>query len=210
MATDTFYPGESSDDCFRRLITDYFSLTHDAIAAGRYGSTYYDYGAGIRFTSVTIPAESVINSAYLKLYARNFTGNSLNEVRTRISADDTDDALTFSTSGDFDTRYAARTTARVDWDEIPDWTTDVQYTSPDIKTVIQEIIDRGGWASGNDIALFWEDFDTRSDNVSDGAQRQGVSYDHGSNIPELTVTWTAPVVAGGKNIASIMRTLGII
>lgn len=45
----------------------------------------------------------------------------------------------------------ARTTASVEWDEEQSVT--VVYTSPDISSVIREIINRSGWASGNDIGI---------------------------------------------------------
>ena len=36
-------------------------------------------------------------------------------------------------------------------------TTDTVYTSPDIKDIVQEIIGRGGWSSGNSMGFYLDD-----------------------------------------------------
>jgi len=147
----------------------------------------------MRFTGITIPQGATITSAYLNVTCH--TEQSGTTVNTRISADDTDDAATFSTEEDFDTRWSGRTTARVDWDNIPVWNVDTEYTSPDIKTVIQEIVDRASWESGNDIALFWDDFEDRSTHT-DYCYRQTYSYDGSTTkCSKLEITWTT---AGGE------------
>jgi hypothetical protein len=73
-------------------------------------------------------------------------------VRWKIEGEDADNPATFSTYADFIARV--RTTANVSWINSaasypPDY-----YTSPDISSIIQEIVNRGGWASGNHIAIF--------------------------------------------------------
>jgi len=116
----------------------------------------------------------------------------LTTVNSRISAEDVDDAATFSSdSSAFDARWAARTTARVDWDNIGAWTLNTDYNSPDIKTVIQEIVDRAGWASGNDIVIFWDDFDDRSTHNT-SRWRLAYSYTTPASAPKLYIEWTIP------------------
>lgn len=186
-ATDTWAVGAGSDDCHRRMVPSSFLLTLTEYYAGSYDADNYKYGAGMRFTNITIPQGSTIDSAYLKIYAvASLSGETCN---TKISAEDVDDADTFADDATiFDTRYSAHTTAMVTW-TVPAWTIDTWYTSPDIKTVIQEIKDRPGSASGNDIVIFWEDFDDLS---SDVAYRRGESYeDLDENEAKLEVTWTS-------------------
>jgi hypothetical protein len=118
--------------------------------------------------TLNIPGGSTIDSAALTLRAeRTFARDGTRISNTRFSAEDTDSAAAYSTSADFDTRWANRTTARVDWDGIPGQTVNADFTSPDFSSVIQEIIDRPGWSSGNVMNLFWDDFDDRSQ--GDGA-----------------------------------------
>jgi hypothetical protein len=144
----------------------------------------------MRFTNVTIPPGSVITAAYLTLRAR--LSESGTACLTRISAEDVDDAPTFADDlAVFITRWNARTAARVNWDNIPNWTADTNYNSPEIKTVIQEIVDRAGWASGNDIVIFWEDFEDRSTHAVCN-RRSAIPYDlTPANAPILHIEYIA-------------------
>jgi hypothetical protein len=168
--------------------------------AGALTETTYQYGEGMRFTNITIPNAPIIDSAHLPL--RAYASRNGTVVNTRISAEDVDDAITFADdAAAFDTRWAARTTARVNWDAIPAWTVDTDYDSPEIKTVIQEIVDREGWASGNDIVIFWDDFDDRSSHTTvtgDYTRREIYSYDGSTTkAPKLVITYTVPVTHEG-------------
>jgi len=187
--TGTFQVGASSDDCMRRLVTDFFSTAVQYTDAGAYSTTLYRYGSGLRFTGINIPQGATIKSAILSQKCRSAAGGT--GCKTRISADDTDNAATFSTSADFDSRWNGRTTARVNWDSPPSWSTDIWYDSVDFSSVIQEIVDRPGWASGNSIALFWEDFEDRSTHASANL-REGHAYDDNpTETAILFVTWEA-------------------
>lgn len=48
-------------------------------------------------------------------------------------------------------------TAAVAWNAVPAWTGGVDYTGPDIKTILQAIVDRSGWVSGNRLQLVCRD-----------------------------------------------------
>jgi len=156
----------------------------------------------MRFTNVTIPKGSTIDTAHLILRGRS--SKSVTVVNSRISAEDVDDAPTFTNDGDaFDTRWANRTTARVDWDAIPAWTQDEDYNSPEIKTIIKEIVDRANWASGNDIVIFWEDFDDRSTHAFN-CLRAGYSYDSSIEFaPKLVIEYTPLVVGWTGKISGV-------
>lgn len=180
--------GASTDDCFRRLGIPYFELTFSSLYVGAATATLYQYGNGMRFQTVAI--EDTIDVAYLTLTARGASTST--NVKSRISAEDVDDAPTFADdSGAFDTRWAARTTERVDWDDIVSWVVDTEYNSPSIVDVIQEIVDRGGWNSGQDIVLFWDDFDDRTSH-SAVKLRHGQAYDSSaSKAAKLHIEYTA-------------------
>jgi len=125
----TWQVGASSDDCYRRLTTSDWGLTDICLSAGANSSTRYQYGGGMRFTNITIPKGATIVTAYLTLRCGISTAGTT--VRTRISAEDVDDAPTFANNRDvFDTRWASRTTAWLDWDSIPAWTINTDYHSP--------------------------------------------------------------------------------
>ncbi len=184
--------GASSDDCRRRLTTSLWGLTAANIIVGNAaGASDKRFGGGMRFTGITIPQGSPVTTSYLT--GRAPDSEPVNTTNSRISAEDVDDAPTFADSAaTFDARFAAHTTARIDWDAIPAWTAGTDYNSPEVKTVIQEIVDRVGWVSGNDIVIFWEDFDDRS--TATGAHRYWHSYDGSATYaPKLHLEWTEAV-----------------
>ena len=130
---------------------------------------------------------------------------STNAVKTKIEGEDTDDAATFSDITNYLTR--SRTSANVNWDPTGTWSVGVEWSSPDIKTIIQEIVNRVGWSSGNDIVLFWEDRDCLS---TDSYYIH--HYDSSSNDAcRLTVTWTTGVTAYTKKWQTdvLLKKLGI-
>ncbi len=183
----------SSDDTLVRWTGTAWAISLTASAsAGYYNEANFKRGIGMRFTNVTIPNGASIVSAYLTFtaeYTRTAT-----TVRSRIRGQDSDNAAAFSTYADYSSR--SRTTAEVTWDGIPAWTLDLQYKSPDIKDVIQEIVDRPGWASGNALVVFWDDHEGRSDPVG-YCERRAYTYDSSPiKSPELTVIFAHPILDG--------------
>ena len=110
---------------------------------------YYYRKAFFRFQNVVVPQGATIDSAYIKL---NWEGGE--EVDFLIAAVDVDD---FDVPTD--NTYAAHdteTTATISWNITLEGSQDsgkYYKTSPDIKTIIQEIVDRTGWSSGNAIGI---------------------------------------------------------
>ncbi len=182
----------STNDCRWIQVPNTWGTAVTAQDVGAHNGSNYRYGGGMRFQNVTIPGEAEITEAYLTLRAAGGFGSNCN---TRISGDDTDDAATFGTQANFSTRWNARTTARVDWDAIAPWVPGSYYDSPDIKDIIQEIVDRGGWNSGQDIAIFWDDFDDRSPHA--GNRKWAYSWDQSpGTAPLLVVTYTTVTGTG--------------
>lgn len=190
MATLNIRVSADTDDCTRGLEEDAFSLSTDYLYCGwGNAANVSQRGCGMRFAGITIPKGSTIDTAYITFTAKASQSGTV--VNTRITGEDTDNAATFSNKADFDTRYAAHTTAVVDWDGLAAWTLDTEYQGPEIKTVIQEIIDRASWASGNAMVLFWQDFDDRS--TAQAATRQGYSHNADPNkAPLLHIEYTPP------------------
>jgi len=114
----------------------------------------WKWGAGGRFLNITIGQGATIKEAYLKFPDSAFSGVVVN---SKIHGEDADDAATFSTLADYDGR--PRTTAVVNWNAIESWTGGGERISPDITSIIQEIVDRPGWASGKAMVIFWDDHD---------------------------------------------------
>ena len=110
---------------------------------------YRYYKAYFRFQNVVVPQGATIDSAYIKL---NWEGGE--DVNFLIAAVDVND---FDVPTD--NTYAAHdteTTATVSWNIPLEGSQDsgkYYKTSPDIKTIIQEIVDRAAWSSGNAIGI---------------------------------------------------------
>ncbi|MBA7685678.1 hypothetical protein ES703_94103 [subsurface metagenome] len=187
----TWQTGESTDDAMHKLVTDWWTITGALMAGGL--ETHHQYGSGMRFPNVAIPQGAPIDEAHLTLRCQDISGATATPCNSRITAEDIDNAATFvDDKVIFDARYAAHTTAVVDWDNISVWLLDTEYDSPDIKTVLQEIVNREGWATGQGIAIFWQDYDNRTPSVAD-CRRIAHSYDTNSSYaPKLVVDYTPP------------------
>lgn len=135
---------------------------------------------GVRFTNITISKGATITSAYLTLQA---TANYVTGDSTIIRGIAEDNTATFSTYVNFAGR--ARTNSSASW-TFEAWTQNSSYNSPDLTSIIQEIINRAGWASGNALAI------VTSPGTSVTQYRQAKAYDVGAAYaPQLTVTWVA-------------------
>lgn len=108
-----------------------------------------DQYVGVRFQNLGIPQNATINSATLE-----FEVDSTNTAPTSltIKGEATGNSTTFTSSADnISTR--SQTTASVSWSSLPNLAADLKLASPDIKTVVQEIVNRSDWASGNAMAF---------------------------------------------------------
>jgi hypothetical protein len=107
---------------------------------------------GMRFNGVAIPQGAAIVNAYIQ-----FKVDEINTEATSltIQGQATDNAATFvSTSNNISSR--ARTTASAGWSPVA-WTTVNEVGSneqtPNLAAIIQEIVNRPGWAGGNSLVI---------------------------------------------------------
>ncbi len=135
------------------------------LIAGHNSGEYWH--TSLRFTGAAIPQGATIETAYLIFTA--FANKSEVDVLTNIYGADEDDPATPASAADF---LARPRTAATLWDNLPSWTTDTEYQSPELKVIVQAIVDRPGFA-GDAMLFFWED-----DGSSDpNAARWWHSYD---------------------------------
>jgi hypothetical protein len=107
---------------------------------------------GLRFNEINLPPRANVISAYIQFRAARATSETTSLM---IQGEAGDNAATFTTNeGDISTR--PRTSAFVAWSPegwlVKDATGPNQRT-PDIASVIQEIIQRPGWKSGNSLVI---------------------------------------------------------
>ena len=107
---------------------------------------------GMRFTNVTVPNGTSIANAYVQFQVDELNSGATN---VNVQGQAIDDAPTFTTSNS-NISSRSRTTAAVPWAPVA-WNTvndaGPDQRTPDISAVIQEIVNRPGWVSGNDIVI---------------------------------------------------------
>jgi hypothetical protein len=101
------------------------------------------YDAGFRFPIVKVPRKARILTAKVTLQASNSDSGTTANVRIYGETSNLDEAALFTTYADFVGR--PKTTAYVNWSSIGAWTADTDYDTPDIKTIIQEIVNLADW-----------------------------------------------------------------
>ncbi|MHC4737990.1 MAG: right-handed parallel beta-helix repeat-containing protein [Planctomycetota bacterium] len=142
--------------------------------------------SGMRFSNVNIPRSATIISAYLKINSINTDYRG--QIYGVIAAEASDNPA------DFSGRLigsAALTTASVAWDYKTAWSPDTQYTSPDISNVVQEVVSRPGFSSGNSMAIY---YGTRD--LSNKA-RSFASYEYSpASAAVLEVTYETYTISG--------------
>ncbi|MBN4061575.1 choice-of-anchor D domain-containing protein [Bacteroidales bacterium AH-315-I05] len=121
---------------------------------------FNDRQIGFRFQKIAIPQGAVVTNAYLQLHA---DGTDSSPMTMIFQGEANDNALTFATVfSDMSSR--TRTTASVNWN-VPAWTFNVNYQTPDVSLIVQEIVNRAGWAEGNSMVFFIESTGTGSRDV---------------------------------------------
>ena len=136
--------------------------------------------------SATLPQGCVIDSATMQIYVYS---TSTDDADVDICGEDVDSAPAYNSGLHLTSR--TKTSASVTWTQTGlgiGW-----KTSPELKTIIQELVDRPGWSSGNYIGLM---FFGRS-----GYSLRYYSFDQAGNEhgPKLDITYHTSSV-GADNI----------
>jgi hypothetical protein len=137
--------------------------------------------AGLRFSGVSVPQGATITRAVLRVRSYQSWSNALH---LKVSGEAADNPGGFVNA---DVRPSARvkTAARVDWDPAT-WMSGNWYESPDLRAVIQEIVNRPDWASGHALVLLLAD-----DGSATSVSRLIYAYDSAAaNGAELRIEYT--------------------
>ncbi len=135
---------------------------------------------GMRFTGISIPRGSTITQAYIEFQVDEASSEATSIVFHGQAADN---AGTF-THTSFDISNRAKTSAATSWNDIPAWNTiGAKVQTPDLSAVVQEIVNRNGWASGNSLVI-----------IVDGSGRRVASaYESGAQTAALLhITYNSP------------------
>jgi PKD repeat protein len=144
-----------------------------------------DQYMGVRFQNIAIPQGAIITNAYIQFRGDEADAFS-SQLNIYIAGEATDNSSTFNTTTN---NISSRplTTSQYTWADgsVPGWAVGVLYNTPNISAVVQEIINRPGWAAGNAMSyIFWSDLGESSERVAD-------SYE-GGFPPRLIIDYVLP------------------
>ncbi|WP_067148869.1 T9SS type A sorting domain-containing protein [Pseudotamlana agarivorans] len=136
---------------------------------------------GIRFTDIHLPENTLITNAYIQ-----FTVDDDNDDATSliIKTELHPNSEAFAaTNGNISSRTLG--VSSVAWDNIPSWTTEEigrseeSHRTPDLKALVQEVIDQSGWEILNAITFV----------ISGSGEREAEAFD-GTAAPRLVIEYT--------------------
>ena len=142
---------------------------------------------GLRFTYVTIPHGETISSAHLEVYSSEQQWVSID---LTLAGEAIGDSPTFTTGNKPSQRTL--TTAQVAHSSDVEWQANTWYSLDEVAGVVQEVVDRGDWASGNSLSIILK-------GTGSAWGRKFVRSYNGSaaNAPKLVITYTAPGGSAG-------------
>ena len=153
------YGGQSEDDgqeCVGEgYVNTYYNYIELRVDLGRWGGAY-------RFPNVQIPQGAMINSAKISLV--NYV-NTFRHAVDSIACEDVDSATVLAGEGYYDisNRWKRKTEAAVLWDQMIDTNPGARDSTPDLKALVQEIVNRPKWKSGNAIIFIFKCLSLESD-----------------------------------------------
>ena len=147
---------------------------------------------GLQFKNIAIPQGTTITNAYIEFTCRNAKNSNTDLTIWGEAHDSPGDFSGADSGGNVSTR--TKTGSSVNWDSVAQWNAeDNKYQTPDISTIVQEIVSRGdggnpgNWASGNHMVFIIQ-------GTNNGA-RSAHSYDgDAANAPLLHVEYTSTVI----------------
>ena len=183
--------GAGSDDA-EQALSGFVGLGSSDLELTTDGNT--QQVVGVRFAGLAVPAGAQVTAAWVQFTTdENSTGASQMQIRAE-AADST--ATYASVSGNVTSR--STTAASVAWSP-PEWTVRGQAAAgqrtPDLSGLVQAVVDRAGWDSGNALALQFS-----------GTGRRVAESFNGSSAaaPLLHVEFTAGGGGGPRNQAPVV------
>jgi hypothetical protein len=134
--------------------------------------------SGLVFTSVSVPQGATITAATLEVYVYS---TDTDDVNCNIYGNDVNSANDFTDEANIISR--TKTTAYTLWSS--GYMGTGWVTSPDIKSVVQEITDRASWATGNNMCFLLCGGSSGTQNLRFYAYEYGASY-----AAKLNITYT--------------------
>jgi RNase P/RNase MRP subunit p29 len=172
---------------------------------------------GLRFQNITIPQGAMIEEAYIQVVSHE--AKTADDVAViTIVGEASDNPQTYTLDALITDRTA--TDAKVVWTVAEDWDLWGTYKSADISSIVQELVNRPGWQSGNAMAFTLKgenqgpsDMENAREiesfeNIAD-PEEGGDGKNHPERVPMLVIEYTqtsdvttleVPIVKNGESI----------
>jgi hypothetical protein len=157
-----------------------------------------NYHMGFRFRTVPIGNGDTVNSATLEPMQNSATGSTAQA--GTLYGEDADDAAIFTTTNN-DITDRARTATSVNLTDT-DFPGNGSRASWDVSGALQNIVDRGGWASNNSLAFLWIDTTPSYSGYTAWDDYSGTA----ANACQFNADVTA---AGGGSAPNLLTLLGV-
>ncbi|MDX1908038.1 MAG: T9SS type A sorting domain-containing protein [Bacteroidia bacterium] len=193
----------STDDA-EQLNNAIDKLFDDDLDMGWEGDEFNVVTLGLVFRGLDMPQGATIDSAFVVFYAHEDEGDL---AKVTIHAEAADSAVTYNETDLITAR--PQTTAEVKWDVADAWTIWTPHRTPDLKTLVQEVVSRPGWKPGNSINLIFSGEDqgaSTQDNARDVEAFENIAdpddggdgLNHPERIPQLLVYYSGRTAADDR------------
>jgi hypothetical protein len=146
------------------------------------------WGGGVRFPNITIPQGSQIHSAYISVVSYSTCW-----LRTydSVACESVDSASSFSTaqgSYNISNRWSNRTNAVLLWNEDMRNSSIYPDSTPDLKDLLGEVIDRPNWKPGNSVVFIFKNIR----DLTDSAMFEFRTWEDAGWEESLFISYTPP------------------
>jgi hypothetical protein len=191
-----------------RSVDDVYQQYYSPMSATVYNTDTFYFGnssylyPGLRFRNVDVPEGAVINYACIRFTAKQ--AHAAEGGYVRFYGEKRLNAAEFSTSGSATTApyyrkvnaSVPKTTTYVQWSGFGEWAADREYSSADLKAIVQELVGISGWGASDKTMVFLM-------NPGGGTlNRYARSYDYAANAaPVLHIEYGQAAGGGGSGPA---------
>jgi len=144
--------------------------------------------SGFRFPNVNFPKGAKVQEAYIEF---SIDGPYTNNLTLNIYGEATGNSASFTTSNRPSNRVLTQASASWDIPSTDDWEWQQMRNSPDLTSIVQEIVDRSDWNPGNAMAIIVENAGPASGSL---LHRRVIGYDRDSSNAARLVIKGGPVV----------------
>jgi hypothetical protein len=186
ISEEVYYVNSGADDAEESL-DGWMSISSGDLELFYESSDDRDQYVGLKFRNIEIPEGVLVTNAYIQFTAEKESNDmtSMGHIFGELAPNPAD----FS-STDFDISTRSKTNNSIDW-TIPVWNSygaGPDQATPDISTILNEIISQENWTSGNDVVFIFEpdseELDSDHEAISTDDESESVSLHFEYIIPD--------------------------